>query len=182
MEHRHRLLVLSLLALVAGVVSPAAARLLETRDAALRRVFGADARFEARVAWLTPALAESVATLARVRCDATPTTYWVATRGDSLLGYAYLDTRTVRTMPATFLVAIGPQHEVSAVEVLAFHEPPDYLPPRRWLQRLTGGSLLAPSRRDRSVDAISGATLSSRAVADAVGLALAIDRVIGTMR
>jgi hypothetical protein len=167
--------------LAAGVAAPAAARLLETRDAALRRLFGAGARFEARVAWLTPALAESVTSLAHVRCDATPITYWVATRNDSVLGHAYLDTRTVRTMPATFLVVIDAQHAVSALEVLAFHEPPDYLPPRRWLARLCGRRLAPAGRTSDRVDAISGATLSSRAAHDAAALALAIDRTLGTL-
>jgi hypothetical protein len=149
--------------------------LLHTRDDALRRVFGRDARLESRVAWLTPALADSVAALARTPCKPTSITYWVASQGDSLLGHAWLDTRTVRTMPATVLIAIGGQHEVLAVEVLAFHEPDDYLPPGRWLDRLRGTTLAARP----AVDAISGATLSARATHAAVRLALALDQVVG---
>ena len=178
MERRARVLVLILLAAAAGVATPAAARLLQTRDAALRRIFGDDARLESRVAWLTPALADSVTALAQTRCEPTSITYWVASHGDTLLGRAWLDTRTVRTMPATTLIAVGPRHEILAVEVLAFHEPDDYLPPRRWLERLRGRTL--PRWRSMSdIDAISGATLSTRAVARAVRLALALDRMVG---
>jgi hypothetical protein len=178
MERRGRVPVLSVLLVAAGVAAPAAARVLQTRDAALHRIFGAGARLEPRVAWLTPALADSVAALARTPCKPTAVTYWVATRGDSILGRAYLDTRTVRTMPATLLVAVG-HHAVVAVEILAFHEPQDYLPPRRWLERLRGRSLPARLRGGDDVDAISGATLSVAAATAAVRLALALDRLVG---
>jgi len=180
MESGRRLLVLSLAAAAAAAAAaPASARVLATRDAALQRVFGTRAQFESRVAWLTPAMADSVAARARTPCAATAVTYWVASRNDSILGYAYLDTRTVRTMPATLLIAVGPQHDVLAVEVLAFHEPADYLPSRRWLERLRGRTLAAPLQAGRDVDAVSGATLSARSVTASVRLALALDRVVG---
>ncbi len=181
MELRRRLLVLSGTAaavLALSGATPAAARLVQTRDDALRLVFGAGAAFTPRTAWLRGAEADSVAAWAQARGAAAPVTYWVATLGDRLLGRAYLDTRIVRTMPATVLVAVGTAHQVIAVQVLAFQEPADYLPPRRWLERFAGKILSRRLRPGDDVNAISGATLSVRAFAAAVRWALALDRFV----
>ena len=50
--------------MVSSWVASSAARTIETRDAALGRVFGPDARFEPRTVYLTTAQADSVQALA----------------------------------------------------------------------------------------------------------------------
>jgi hypothetical protein len=142
-------------------------------------VFGAGAGFEPRTVFLTPAQVDTVRALARAPFDAAHVTYWIATRSDTLLGCAFLDTYTVRTMPATLLVAIGRDGCVRQVEVLAFHEPEDYLPPRRWLDRLGGRALSLRLRPGDTLDAISGATISARTTAESVRRCLALERTIG---
>lgn len=151
---------------------------LATRDAVLRRVFAGATRLDPRTMYLTPAQVESVRARARAPFDTPRLTYWEAARGDTLLGRAYLDTRPVRTMPATLLVAVGPDARVLAVCVLAFHEPMDYLPPQRWLERLVGRSLSERLRAGDQVDGITGATLSARAFTDAVRRCLALEAVL----
>jgi hypothetical protein len=61
---------------------------------------------------------------------------------------------------------------------LAFQEPEDYLPPRRWLQRLVGQALSVHLRAGDGIDAISGATLSARAFTAAVRRCLAVDALL----
>lgn len=180
MERGNRLLVLilAITAASAGPAAPAAARALPTRDESLQRIFGAGARMEARTAWLSAAECDSASRWAQSKFVRAPVTYWVAIRNDSVIGRAFLDTRTVRTMPATLLVAIDGRHRVLGLEVLAFHEPEDYLPPRRWIERLTGRPLSKRLRPGADVDGVSGATLSARAFTAAVRSALALDRVV----
>lgn len=148
------------------------------RDAALRRVFGDAVRIEPRSAYLTAAELDSVRRWGRARCDAPRFTYYVASRNDTLLGRAYLDTHPVRSMPATILFAVDAAGRVSAVEILAFHEPEDYLPPRRWLDRLVGRTESARLRPGEDLDGISGATLSARSTAEALRRVLALDRLL----
>jgi hypothetical protein len=168
-------------ALLAGLLlaaPPVSAKLYQRRDAALQRVFGTAARLEPRTAYLTPAQVEEVRRLARARFETPRLTYWEASHGDSLLGRAYLDTHPVRTLSATLLVAVGPDGAVRAVEVLAFHEPEDYLPPAGWLRTLVGRRLSEHLRPGDAVDGISGATLSARAFTEAVRRSLALDRIL----
>ena len=150
----------------------------QTREAALARVFGAGMRIETRTAYLTTAQMESVRALSHAPFEAQRCTYYEASRGDTVLGRAYIDTHVVRTMPEALLVAVGLDGRVLAVEILAFHEPEDYLPPRRWLQRLAGRTLSPHLRPGDGVDAISGATISARAATESVRRALALDHVL----
>lgn len=149
-----------------------------TRDATLRRIFGDSTRIEPRSAYPTPAQLDSVRRWAHARCDAARFTYYVASRGDEVLGRAYLDTHPVRSMPATLLIAVDADGHVVAVEILAFHEPEDYLPPRRWLDRLLGRALSARLRPGEDIDGLSGATLSARSTSEALRRVLALDRLL----
>jgi len=102
----------------------------------------------------------------------------VAWRGDTLAGAAFLDTRTVRTMPGTFMIVVAPDTTVSRVDVLAFHEPPDYRPVDRWLAQFEGRPLDDELWPERAIHALSGATLSARAVTEAVRLSLALYEIV----
>lgn len=181
MEHGARILVLATLAVVAalaGTAAPAAAAVLCTRDSALARAFGRDARAEPRTVYLTEAQVDSIRHLARARYDSPRLTYWVASRRDSLAGYAYIDTHPVRSMLETVFVAVSPDGRVLRMDVLAFHEPEDYLPSRRWLDRLAGRTLSPRLRPGDQVDGISGATLSARAATEALRRVLALHAVL----
>ena len=81
-------------------------------------------------------------------------------------------------MPATWLIAVTPAGAVRTVEILAFHEPEDYMPRRRWLDRLVGKRLSKRLRPGSDVDGITGATLSARASCDAVRRTLAITSIL----
>jgi transcriptional regulator of nitric oxide reductase len=178
MESRARLSLLMVTAALFHGAGAAAAKTYETRDAALARVFGADAVIDRRTAFLTPAQVDAAQRLAGARIGYPRVTYYVATHGDSLLGRAYLDTHIVRTLNETLLVVVGPDGRTRGVDILAFDEPEDYLPPRRWLHALAGRTLSKQLRPGDGVDAISGATLSARAATEAVRRVLAVDQVL----
>lgn len=168
---------LAIIALAVCGAAPARAEVFMTQPQALAQAFPA-ARVERRAFVLTPAQAQTVEARARVRLPSRLVIAYAAWRGDTLAGTAFFDARTVRTMPGVFMVVVGPDSTVARVDVLAFHEPPDYRPPARWLglfgrRRLDEG--LWPQRDIRN---LSGATLSARAVTESVRLALALYQVL----
>jgi len=150
----------------------------QTRADALQRVFGTDARLEQKNVFLTDAQVDAVETQARARLEHARVSVYQASRADTVVGRAYLDTHRVRSQHATLLVVVGPDGRTRNVEILAFHEPEDYRPPSRWLRTLVGRDLSQPLQPGADVDAISGATLSVRATTAAVRRVLAIDRVL----
>ena len=99
-------------------------------------------------------------------------------RGKELLGYAFIDVHTVRTMPEAFLVVLTPSGDVRTLRVLAFHEPLEYMPSARWYEQFEQKNLSAPLRLDGDVHGIVGATLSARATTAGVRRALALYQVV----
>lgn len=101
---------------------------------------------------------------------------YLGSRAGRPAGVAYFDTHVVRTLAETILVLVDPEGRVVRVEVLVFDEPPDYLPREKWLDQFDGVLLSDELSLKRGIRGIAGATLSSRAVTDAVRRVLAIDR------
>jgi len=102
----------------------------------------------------------------------------VGDQGEAHRAFAYLDTHLVRTAPETLLIVVDEAGRVRRVEVLAFDEPREYLPPPRWLAQFEGRPLDPDLQLKRSIRTLSGATLSSRAATAAVRRALAVHRVV----
>lgn len=163
---------LGVAAACATVAVPAAAEVYMTRAEALALAFPG-ARLEARSFAPAEAVRRAVRERARMREVPKLVNAHLAWRGDTLAGAAFFDARTVRTMPGVFMVAVAPDTTLARIEVLAFHEPPDYRPPARWL------SLFRRRRLDdrlwprRDIRNLSGATLSAQAVTESARLALA---------
>ena len=147
-----------------------------TQPEALAQAFPG-ARIERRAIVLTTGQAKAVEARARVRLSSRLVTAYAAWRGDTLAGTALFDTRVVRTMPGVFMITIAPDTTIGRVDVLAFHEPPDYLPPRRWLGLLERERLDDRLWPGRDIRTIAGMTLSTRAIAEALRQALAVYQV-----
>lgn len=101
-------------------------------------------------------------------------TRFSASTGGGVVGWGYLDTHRVRTLPETVLVMIDSEGQVVRVEVVAFREPLEYLPPEGWYRQFDGESLSENLALKRSIRPITGATLTTRSTTEAVRRALAI--------
>jgi electron transport complex protein RnfG len=156
-----------------ALAPPAAAAVYATRDQALAETFPG-AVIERKRFVLTEKDLEAASALAHVKLESKLVSAYLAWRGDTLAGTAFIDSRTVRTMPGVFMVVVAPDTTIARVEVLAFHEPPDYLPPGRWLSLMTGERLDDRLWPGRDLHHLSGATLTARAVTEMARGALAL--------
>ncbi|MGE4602101.1 MAG: hypothetical protein AAEJ65_04275, partial [Planctomycetota bacterium] len=86
-----------------------------------------------------------------------------AVRDGGVIGYALIDIHNVRTLPEAFMVVLTPEGAVRSLRVLAFHEPLEYKPTKRWYRQFTNKSREAPLRLGGDVHGVVGATLSARA-------------------
>jgi len=176
-DARRRLLVLVCLAgslAAVGLPADVQAKVYYARDEALLLAFPGVERVEARDVVLTAEQHDRIEKLAKAPLDTSLVTIYVGWRAGAPAAYAIFDTHTVRTHSETFLVVISPEGKVAATHVLAFHEPEDYLPTRRWLDTFKEKSLADEMQVGRDVAAITGSTLSTRAVTSGVRRALAI--------
>ena len=93
-------------------------------------------------------------------------------------GAAYFDTHKVRTAAEILMVAVAADGSVARVEILRFDEPQQYIPRRGWYDQFLGRRLSPELQLDRGIRNVTGATLTARATAKAVRLALALHRVL----
>jgi len=162
----------------AGLPAPAWAKVYFARDEALELAFPGADRVEARDVVLTDEQHERVQKLAGAALDTRLITVYVGWRGQEASAYAIFDTHNVRTFPETFLVVISPVGTVRSAHILAFHEPEEYLPSARWLEKFKGSKLGDDLKVGSGVVAITGSTLSTRAVTAGIRRALAIWNVV----
>lgn len=137
-------------------------------------------RVETRDVFLSPEQRERIERAAGSALDGALITIYEGYSGDRLVGYAMLDSHLVRTLPETLLVVLDASGAVAATYVMAFHEPPDYLPGDRWLGLFHERRLSDDLRVGRAIVGITGATLSARAVVGSVRRSLAIYEVLFT--
>ncbi len=174
---------LLLLAPTAGVIAheDGDGRVLMTKQEALEKVaFPSASRIERRTLFLKPEEQQVMSDRARSRFESQLYTVYIGYAEDKVVGYAVIDTDTVRTKAATYLAVLEPDGTLRDMRILAWQEPPEYQPPQRWLDRFSGRRLEehAGLRVGRDVDAISGATLSVRMLTEHARRALALHDVL----
>ncbi|MSP28635.1 MAG: FMN-binding protein [Methylococcales bacterium] len=115
--------------------------------------------------------------LAKVKLESGLFTFYVGKNQDKILSYAAIETTTVRTKPETLMIVLTPDGELRNVYTLAFHEPPEYMPPERWFEQLYKRPL-ADMDFNKGVDGIAGATLSTHAGLDSIRKVMALYQVL----
>lgn len=161
-----------------GLPAVAHAKVFYARDEALRLAFPDADRIETRDVILTPPQHDRIQETAKAPLDSSLVTIYVGWSAGSPVGYALIDTHTVRTSQETFLVVISPEGAVTNTQILAFHEPGEYQPSPRWLDTFKGRKLDDELQVGRGVAAITGSTLSTRAMTAGIRRALAIWNVV----
>jgi electron transport complex protein RnfG len=167
---------LALFAWIPGQVA-AAGKVFLTADEALALAFP-KCEITRTTEYLSPAQLERAKDLAGVPIDGAIVRPWAARADGKLVGFAYLDTHKVRTLPETILVVVDPKGRVARIEVLSFSEPEDYLPRGNWYAQFQGKELDPELRLKGSIRPVTGASLTASATTDAVRRVLALHRVL----
>ena len=159
----------------AGIGQPTLAQ-----EEALRLAFPEPAVIERRTAYLSPDEIERAAELAGpgVDVDASLVTHYVGSLSAGPLGVAYFDAHRVRTLSEVLMIVISPVGDVERIEVLKFGEPPEYRAPEGWLAQFYGEELSDAVSLKDGIANMSGASLTSQAITDAVRRVLALHEVI----
>lgn len=149
------------------------ATVLITVEEALELAFP-DVETTRETVFLTDDQLRIAAAAAELQIEGAMVTRFVARSDGDVVGFAYLDTHRVRTLPETLVVILDSGGKVLRVEVAAFREPLDYMPGDSWYRQFDGEQLDRDLALDRNIRPITGATLTARATTDAVRRSLAI--------
>lgn len=170
------------LLVMGGLAAPRAdAKVFHSQEEALELAFPGADRIDSRTYIITGSQKRAIEKLARSELESELITLFSGWRGDELLGRAFIDVHTVRTLPEAFMVVLSPAGQVTSLRVLAFYEPSEYMPTTRWYQQFDGADrekLSGGLRLGRDVHGVVGATLSARAVTKSVRRVLAFHNIL----
>ncbi len=117
-------------------------------------------------------------TLAR-RIDSARYPFIAVRKDGQLLGTIFVLDVVGQSRPITFAVAVTPDGAVTDMEVLVYREPQgEQIQEARFRRQFNGKRLKDPVALGRDIDAISGATISSRAATYAVRKGLALSEIL----
>jgi len=174
------------------ISAPLAAQARLTQDEALRLAFPLPATVERRTAFLTEDQLARARELAGPDVEVTSrvVTYYMGHSCASSapcglsgppLGVAYFERHRVRTLNEVLMFVVSPGGRITRVDILEFLEPPEYRASPRWLGQLLGRGLDDALSLKGSVVNLTGATLTSRAIARASRRVLAVHQVIAPL-
>ena len=162
--------------LACAAATMAHARIL-SREEALRMAFpGSEIRQS--MIFLTDSEMQEAARLAGNSIPSALVARYDAVQDVKAQGAAYLDTHVVRTKRESLLILVDATGRLLRVEVVAFLEPPEYMPPDRWYRQFDGRALDDDLQLKRGIHLVTGATLTAQSTTEAARRALAIDQVL----
>ena len=154
------------------------AKVYYAKDEALRLAFPDADSVEPRTFILNDGEVKRGEKLARTRIDSKLFTFYVGWKEGGVTGYAAIESHTVRTLPETILVVLSPEGDVRSIVILAFHEPPDYLPSDRWLSQFEGKESTVKLQPGQDIAGIVGSTLTAQAVSRGVRKVIALFQIL----
>lgn len=152
-------------------------KIFYSKKEAMQLAFNEGAEVEMLPLFLTEDQIKAVERLAREKVESALFTFYVGRCNGKILGYAAIESHTVRTKPETLLILLSPEGELEKIEVLAFHEPPEYQPTASWFVQLYRRTLTQLDF-NTEVQGISGATLSATSALNSVRKVLAIFNLV----
>ena len=148
------------------------------KQEALEMAFPEADDVETKSFFLTQEQIDHIQNLAQAPIDAKVVAFYIGRKGGNVLGYAFIETHIVRTLPETFLIVLSPEGTIQRVLTLAFYEPLEYLPTDRWIAQFDNQQLSPKLQLQRHIHGISGSTLTARAVTRGVRKVLALFQVL----
>jgi FMN-binding domain len=164
---------LIIMLLLLAVAMPSFAKIFYSKNEAIVLAFGEGAQVETLSLFPDDPQMSTIQKEAKVKLDSGLFTFYVGKEKDKILGYAAIETSTVRTKPETLMIVLSSEGELRNVYTLAFHEPPEYQPPERWFEQLKKRPLVDMDF-NKGIQGISGATLSTRAAVNSVRKVMAV--------
>ena len=127
------------LTLVLIIVSLSSAGHLEAkvfmkRDEALKAAFPDADVIEKNQIFLSKEQVSEIESLSKAKLDSRLYVIYEGRRGTQTLGYAIIDTHSLRTKTETVMFVINPDGTLKQAEILAFFEPPEYMAGDKWIK------------------------------------------------
>ena len=92
---------------------------------------------------------------------------------NKILGYGIVLNQKVRSKNAVIIYMISNDSILKSIEIIAFNEPPEYIPSETWIKQFENITTDQRLRVSKEIPTITGATLSARSIVDGSRIAFA---------
>lgn len=149
-----------------------------TVDEVIHSAFKKVSKIEAKRLILTSKQFTQIKAKAKASIPTKVYRYYTVMKGSKQIGTGVLITRKVRSKKATVLYLFDNNAKLKVTEIMAFSEPPEFIPSKIWMSQLQNQKASARLTVGKDIPTISGATLSARSVSDGARVARAIYQIV----
>jgi len=140
---------------------------------AMKENYGSDAKITKKNILLPNSKFKKIQKNASSKLDTKIYRIFKAQKAQKTVGYGVLINKKVRSKNAVVLYFIS-KNVLQGIEIIAFNEPLEYIPTKKWNEQFQNISTDAMLHLNRDIPSISGATLSARSVIDGSRVAFAL--------
>ena len=168
-------LLLALILFTLGFETASQAEVYMKRGEALESAFPEADNIEKINVFLTQDQVKEIEALSKTKLDSRFYVIYEGMRGAQTLGYAIIDTHSLRTQSETVMYVINADGTLRYGEVLAFFEPPEYIASDKWMDLFQGKGLMDHALKLGSdIPNMTGATITAVAFTNAVRRVLGV--------
>ncbi|MDA3908740.1 MAG: FMN-binding protein [Sulfurimonas sp.] len=163
----------SILYIILILALPLSAKILISPIDAMKQSYGVNVEVVKKNIMINNAQAKIIQDSARVNLSSKIFRTFKATKDGETLGYGILINKKVRSKNAVVLYLISNDSTLLGIEIIAFNEPTEYLPSKKWTSQFENITTDKQLNVGREIPTITGATLSARSITDSSRLAFA---------
>jgi len=156
-------------------------KVYKTKDAALKEVFPDADTVEKINVFLGKEEQKKIEAMAKSKLESRIFTFYAGRKGNAIVGYAVFGSHVVRTKQEVYMVVINPDGSIKQVEIMAFYEPAERLPSKKWFKQFTGKILNDELWPKKGIDAVTGATISVNTITQEIRNILAVFKIMVLM-
>jgi Na+-translocating ferredoxin:NAD+ oxidoreductase RnfG subunit len=153
---------------------PLSAKMLVSPIDAMKQSYGVDSKIIEESIILSGAEAKKVQDASQVKLGTKIFKVFKAVEDSKTLGYGVLINRKIRSKNGVVLYMISPESVLKGIEVIAFNEPMEYVPSKKWISQFENVDTKTPLALSKDIPTITGATLSAKSFVDGSRVAFSI--------
>jgi len=154
---------------------PLSAKMLISPIDAMKQSYGTESKVSKKNMMLTSAQAKTIQKNAKVKLKSKIFRIFKARKkSGETLGYGILINRKVRSKNAVVLYIISKDSALKSIEIIAFNEPLEYVPSKKWISQFENLPTNRNLRVGKEIPTITGATMSARTITQGSRVAFAL--------
>jgi len=163
-----------LLYLLIFLALPLSAKMLISPINAMNQSYGAKSKISEENILLTNIQAKKIQEESNVKLDSNIFKVFKAQLSGKTVGYGVLINRKIRSKNGVVLYLISSDSVLKSIEVIAFNEPMEYVPSKKWMSQFENVNSNTPLNLSKDIPTITGATLSAKSFVDGSKIAFAL--------